>query len=175
MCVECHEPEEYSLVAKAVSKVLLVKKALDHLLTESFHKNRFHFFEFLTKGAESKIAPPRPELSKFVCQTNLLRTGGFLDCGIAIKRKSYHQKKNFQCIVLNVFFSKMRFPLSHSCLDQSEVDPHPLSPRVSAPGFVLVVEHVPQPHAELPGGKRAETLCQVEVSLDLRVESVSLV
>ena len=83
-CVN-HKPEEYSLVAKAVSKVLLVKKALDHLLTESFHKNRFHFLEFLTKGAESKIAPPRPELSKFVCQTNLLRTGGFLDCGIAKK------------------------------------------------------------------------------------------
>ena len=46
---------------------------------------------------------------------------------------------------------------------------------MSAPGLVLVVEHVPQPHAELPGGQRAETLGQVHVSLDLGIESVSLV
>ena len=95
---ELLKPEEYSLVAKAVSKVLLVKKALDHLLTESFHKNRFHFFEFLTKGAESKIAPPRPELSKFVCQTNLLRTGGFLDCGFAKKGRVTNKRGIFNAL-----------------------------------------------------------------------------
>ena len=78
-------PEKYSLVAKAFRKVLLVKKALDHFLTDPFHMNRLYFLEILTKCAEFKIAPPRPELSKFVCQTNLLGTGGFLDCGIAKK------------------------------------------------------------------------------------------
>lgn len=95
-------PEEYSLVAKAFRKVLLVKKALDHFLTEPFHMNRFYFLEFLTKGAEFKIAPPRPELSKFVCQTNLLGTGGFLDCGIAKKCRVTNKER-----ICNEFFKKV--------------------------------------------------------------------
>ena len=73
------------------------------------------------------------------------------------------------------FKDHVGFLVSHSCLDEGEVDPHPLGPRVSAPDLVLVVVAVPQPHAELPGGQRAETLRQVQVSLDLGVESVSLV
>lgn len=68
----CNKPEKYSLVAEAVSIVLFVKEALDHLLTESFHINRFHIGKFFTKGTESKVAPSRSELPKFVGQTNLL-------------------------------------------------------------------------------------------------------
>ena len=72
MYLKCHKPEKYSLVAEAVSIILLVKEALDHLLTESFHINRFHIGEFFTKGAKPKVAPSRSELPEFVGQTNLL-------------------------------------------------------------------------------------------------------
>ena len=72
MSEKCHKPKKYSFVAEAISKVLLVKEALDHFLTEPFHINRFHVRQFLTKGAESKVASSRSELPKFVGQTNLL-------------------------------------------------------------------------------------------------------
>ena len=75
------QPEENSLVTKSISIILFVKEVLNHF-TKSFHINRLHFREFLTDGAESEVAPPRPELPELVCQTDLLRTGGFLHLGI---------------------------------------------------------------------------------------------
>ena len=84
-------------------------------------------------------------------------------------------KKQDSAMAISFLHSRFLVSCFISCLDQSEVDPHALGARVSAPGLGLVVEGVPQPHAELPGGKGAETLRQVEVSLDLGVESVSLV